>query len=236
MMKLALMQPYFFPYIGYFQLIKAVDKFVVFDTVNYFKRGWIKRNRCLINDSVKYFTLSIQNPSQNRLIIDTFIADEAKLHSKENIIKTLSHAYAKAPNFDRIFPLIKRLILNEEQNISLYNTNILHELCQYLNIKTEIILGSEVLEDSSKTGQDRIIEICEQFGAAQYVNPIGGVELYDKKAFADHNIELLFLKSDETIKYHQWDEAFYPNLSIIDVMMFNTVNEISDLLEQYSLI
>ena len=235
-MKLALMQPYFFPYIGYFQLINAADKFISFDTVNYIKRGWIKRNRYLLNNAVRYFTLSIQNASQNKLIIETYISDEEELHSKENIVKSLHQAYSKAPNFEKVFPFIEKLILNNEQNISLYNTQILRELCHYLNIDTEILLGSKVLEKSNLQGQERVIEICQEFNAKCYINPIGGRELYNTKEFANHNIRLLFLRPKDTIIYHQQGNTFFPNLSIIDVLMYNTRDKIADFLNQYALI
>jgi len=235
-MKLALMQPYFFPYIGYFQLINAVDKFIIYDTVNYIKNGWIKRNRYLLNETVKYLTLSIRNASSHRLIVDTFITEEENCHSKEKIVKTIHMAYSKAPYFEQVIPLLDRLILNEEQNISFYNMNILTELSKYLYIETEIILGSNVLKASSLTGRERVIEICENFKAKTYINPIGGMELYNKSAFDAHGIELFFLRTNDTIKYKQWGDSYHPNLSIIDMLMFNSKEEICAFLDEYTLI
>ncbi|MHA1226674.1 MAG: WbqC family protein [Candidatus Hodarchaeales archaeon] len=230
------MQPYFFPYIGYFQLIYAVDKFIVYDTVSYIKHGWIKRNQYLLNDKVKYFSLSIHEASSHKLINNSFIAEEEQYHSKEKVLKTIYMAYARAPYFDEIIPLIESLILNEEQNISRYNSNILQNIARYLKINTEILICSQVLNTSSLTGQERVIEICENFQTDHYINPIGGIELYDKTAFDAHGIKLSFLKSDASIVYRQWDETFYPNLSIIDVMMFNPVEKIASFLNQYKLI
>lgn len=235
-MKLALMQPYFFPYIGYFQLIHAVDTFIVYDTVTYIKNGWIKRNRYLLNDSVKYFSLSIKAASSHKLIIDTNIADEDDLHSKEKVTKTIKMAYSKAPYFDQVFPLLDRLIRDEEQNIANYNTHILRELCAYLEIKTKILQGSNVLSESELTGQDRVIEICKIFNADHYINPIGGVDLYESTAFNKQGIKLSFLQTSDKINYHQWNDTFSPNLSIIDVLMFNSKSEVLSFLEAYSLI
>ena len=235
-MKLGLMQPYFFPYIGYYQLIHAVDTFIIYDTVNYIKTSWIKRNRYLLNGSSKFFTLSIKNASSNKLIIDTYIADEDLLHSKDKIAKTIRMAYSKAPYFDEVFPFLNSLIQYEEDNISNYNTHILLETCNYLNIDTEILQGSKVLTHSTSTGQDRVIEICKSFNADHYINPIGGVELYENEAFTNYGISLLFLKTDDDLEYNQWGDLFIPNLSIIDVLMFNSKWEIAHLLEKYCLI
>jgi len=234
-MKLALMQPYFFPYIGYFQLIHAVDTFIVYDTVAYIKNGWIKRNRYLLNDTVKYFSLSIKGASSHKLIIDTTIADDEALHSKEKISKTIKMAYSKAPYFDQVFPLLDSLIRDQEQNIANYNTHILCELCAHLDINTKILQGSKVLPESELTGQDRVIEICKIFNAEHYVNPIGGVGLYESTSFNEHGIRLSFLQTSDKINYLQWGDPFTPNLSIIDVLMFNSKNEISSFLKDYRL-
>lgn len=230
------MQPYFFPYIGYFQLIHAVDTFIVYDTVTYIKNGWIKRNRYLLNDSVKYFSLSIKSASSHKLIIDTNIADEDDLHSKEKVTKTIKMAYSKAPYFDQVFPLLDMLIRDEEQNIANYNTQILRELCAYLKINTKILQGSKVLPASELTGQDRVIEICKIFDADHYVNPIGGVDLYESALFNEQGIKLSFLQTSDKIKYQQWNDTFTSNLSIIDILMFNSKSEVISLLEAYSLI
>jgi len=235
-MKLALMQPYFFPYIGYFQLIHAVDTFIVYDTVTYIKNGWIKRNRYLLNDSVKYFSLSIKSASSHKLIIDTNIADEDDLHSKEKVTKTIKMAYSKAPYFNQVFPLLDMLIRDEEQNIANYNTQILRELCAYLEINTKILQGSNVLSASELTGQDRVIEICKIFDADHYVNPIGGIDLYESALFNEQGIKLSFLQTSDKIKYHQWNDTFTSNLSIIDILMFNSKSEVISLLEAFSII
>lgn len=230
------MQPYFFPYIGYFQLIHSADKFIIYDTVNYIKNGWIKRNRYLHHDTIRYFSLSIQGASSHKLINNTYIAEEEQLHSKERIVKTIHMAYSKAPYFDNVISLLDGLILNEEQNIALFNTHILREVCQYLRIDTEIHLGSEVLSQSSLTGHNRVVEICEEFNAEEYHNPIGGMAMYDREIFKAHGIDLFFIKTSTKLTYRQWDDTFYPNLSIIDLLMFNSREEIINLLNQYTLI
>jgi len=145
-------------------------------------------------------------------------------------------AYSKAPYFDEVFPFLNSLIQFEEDNISNYNTHILLETCNYLNIDTEILQGSKVLTHSTSTGQDRVIEICKSFNADHYINPIGGVELYENEAFTNYGISLLFLKTDDDLEYNQWGDLFIPNLSIIDVLMFNSKWEIAHLLEKYCLI
>ena len=235
-MKLALMQPYFFPYIGYFQLIHAVDIFIIYDTVNYIKNGWIKRNRYLLNDTIKYLSLSISGASSHKLISDTYISEEECLHSKEKISKTIQMAYSKTPYFDKVFHLLDKIICSKEQNIADYNTQILRELCHYLEIETEILQGSEVLAESTLTGQERVIEICKVFKADHYINPIGGLDLYESESFNNQGIRLSFLKTNDNIRYRQWGDSFFPNLSIIDVLMFNSKEEIRQLLEGYRLV
>lgn len=232
-MKLAIMQSYFFPYIGYWQLMNAVDKFVIYDDVNYIKRGWINRNIIIENKKANYLTLPLIKPSQNKLINEITIFEPQK--SKEKLFKRIYTAYHKAPFYENIIDLLENIILNEETNLSKYLINSIKLINKYLEIKTTLILSSELEKDNIKKGRDKIIEICKKLNADYYINPIGGTKLYNKEEFARHNIKLSFLKTDD-IKYQQFDNEFIPNLSIIDVMMFNSREKIQEMLEQYTLI
>jgi hypothetical protein len=232
-MKIAVMQPYLFPYIGYFQLINIADKFIIFDDVNYIKKGWINRNRILLNNQEYTFTASLEKASQNKLIKDIYLSKDTKW--KEDLLKTINVAYNRAPMFGKIYPIIQEIIRNDERNLSTFLTYSIEKLCNYLNIRTEIIKSSVPYNTKSLKGMDKILEICKQEKADGYINPIGGLELYQKEAFKKQNIRLSFLKSTE-ITYKQNRNNFIPFLSIIDVMMFNDKNIISGFLDEFELL
>lgn len=231
-MRIAIMQPYFFPYIGYFQLINAADKFIILDDVNFINRGWINRNRILVNGADKLFTMPLKDASQNKLIKDIeILADRAE---KEKMVKTIEFAYKKAPLFSHAFPLLQQIIFQEDKNLSYFLYKSLVILNEYLGIKTEIVRSSSVYGNADLKGQEKILDICTKENAYEYINPIGGTELYDKQRFAEKNIALYFLKSGE-IQYLQFKNEFIPWLSIIDVIMFNPVPKIQEYLKRYTL-
>lgn len=231
-MKLGIMQPYFFPYIGYWQLMNAVDKYVIYDDVNYIKRGWINRNNILINGKSSIINLEIKGASQNKLINEIHVSDDKIYRAK--LLKTLEHSYKKAPYFNVVFPIIEEIIFNDEKIVSFYLENLIKKIAQYLEINTEFILSSQINKNNALKGQDKIIEICKKMDATEYYNAIGGIELYSAEFFKSNGIQLNFLKTD-LIEYKQFENAFQPNLSIIDVMMFNSKTEIKYFLEKYSL-
>jgi hypothetical protein len=232
-MKIAIMQPYLFPYIGYFQLINAVDKFVILDDVNYINRGWINRNRILINGKPQLISIPLKEASQNKLINEIEIVNDQKWRGK--LLKTLQHNYRKAPFYQDVFSLIEKIILNKEQNISTYIFASVIDINVYLEIKTLIEPSSAKYHTKHLKAEQKIVNICIQEKATTYINPIGGTELYSKQLFKDHNINLFFLKTDE-IMYNQNFSNFIPFLSIIDVMMFNSKNDIKEMLNKYKLV
>jgi hypothetical protein len=230
-MKLGIMQPYFLPYIGYWQLIKAVDKYVIYDDVQYIKGGWINRNRLLLNGNEFMFILILLGSSQNKLIKEIVVSEN---HYK--LLKTIEWAYKKAPFYFLVFPLIENIINYENKNLAKYIGNSLIKIATYLNLETEFIYSSEIKEkNSSFKGQKKIINICSVLNATEYINAIGGMELYDKTEFEIHNIKLSFLKP-HPLEYKQFKNEFVPNLSILDIMMFNSAEEINEMLNKYELI
>lgn len=229
-MTVAIMQPYLFPYIGYWQLINAVDTFVIFDDVNFIKKGYINRNSILLNNNPYQFTLELSKVSQNKLINEVFIGS-----NKQKILKTIQRAYAKAPYFEESFEVINKILSNEENNLSKYIEFSLKTISQYLDIPAKFILSSEIEKNNNLKGQVKIIDICKKIKASKYINAIGGQELYDKEIFKKENIELQFLKSNP-IKYKQFNNTFIANLSIIDIIMFNQKQDIKSYLNNYSLI
>ncbi len=228
-MKLAIMQPYFLPYIGYFQLINAVDTFVIYDDVNYIKQGWINRNYILLNGGRHLINLGLNGASSFKLI------NQIKIGTNRNkLVKTISQSYTKAPYFKEIFPVIKECLLFKNDNLAEFVTNSLQSIANTLNIKTKFVFSSDIENDKALNGQDKIVNINKCMGADNYTNPIGGVELYSNTEFDNNGIKLNFLKTKE-ITYKQFSNEFIPNLSIIDVMMFNSKEEVQELLELFIL-
>jgi hypothetical protein len=230
-MKVAIMQPYLFPYIGYWQLIQAVDEFVIFDDVHHIVRGWINRNNILVQGSRKLFTLETSGASQNKLINQISVGE-----NKDKLIKTIRQNYKKAPYFNSVIGLISDLLLNDEKNLARFLVTTIREICAYLMIDTKLTVSSEVFNNADLKSADRLIDICRQLGAGVYVNAVGGKDLYSKDVFAGKGLQLLFIES-EPIEYAQFGDApFVPNLSIIDVMMFNSPDVIHEFLEKYRLV
>lgn len=231
-MKLAVMQPYLFPYIGYYQLIYAVDEFIFLDDVNYINRGWINRNRIIVNSKEFLFTVPLKDASQNRTINSIEILKDNKW--QKNMLKTLEMSYKKARYFSDAFPMLESIILSEEQLINEFITNSFRVINKYLNIDTPLLSSSLQKKDMDLKGQDRILDLCLQRKADEYINPPGGVGLYSKDAFLKNNIQLHFIQTGE-IKYNQFQPEFVPFLSIVDVLMFNSPETITDFLTQYTL-
>ena len=234
-MKVAVMQPYLFPYIGYYQLVNAVDYFVFADDVNYIKRGFINRNKILLNNQEQFFTVPCHKPSQNRLINEIKIADDMKGYP-ENIILTIRQAYKKAPFFTDVFPIIESIFHSGIDSIATLAACSVESISKYLEIEVDFKFSS--VSSSHTKGQERstrLINITKESGSDHYINPIGGNVLYDKVHFKNNGITLEFL-SPQNIVYKQLNDDFVPNLSIIDVIMFNSIEQTKVLLEQYKLV
>jgi len=229
-MKLAIMQPYLFPYIGYWQLINAVDTFIIYDDVAYIQRGWINRNNFLINGEKKLFTMTVKNASQNSLINQLEIHDDFSKFQK-----MLRFNYAKAPHFDEVMDLLSEIITFDRKNLAKFLENSIALVSSYLKITTTMTLSSSINKDNSLKGQDKILEICKLMHASDYYNAIGGTDLYSRNDFIDNGISLRFIKSNLS-QYKQFKNDFISGLSIIDVMMFISVDIINEMLNDYVLI
>lgn len=235
-MKVAIMQPYLFPYIGYFQLIAAVDKFVVYDDVNFIKGGWINRNNILVNKKSTLFTVPLHNSSSFMLINETRINLKFYTIWKIKFLRTIEQSYKKAPFFNEVYALIANVLDNYEGDlISKLAVNSIKSVCEYLKIQTEIIPTSEIYNNKNFSGQERVLDICSIENATDYINPIGGLQLYSKETFKEKELILNFIKS-LPIEYKQFNNEFIPWLSIIDVLMFNSVDEVKIILDKYELV
>lgn len=234
-MKLAIMQPYFFPYLGYFQLIDSVDRFVVYDDVQYMKGGWINRNRIFMDGSPAWISLPVMPDSTYSNINQRAISAKEYEKSKTKILGQLHAGYRKSLFYADTLQLVKMVLDCEERNVSAFIFNSLAVVCEYLGIKTPLALSSAIdKNDEGCSGVDRVFAICRATGAKTYINSIGGRELYRPDDFAAQGIDLRFIAMDN-IEYSQGATAFVPYLSIIDVLMYNGREATQSLLQQYSL-
>ncbi|HTN65170.1 MAG TPA: WbqC family protein [Burkholderiaceae bacterium] len=221
-MKLAIMQPYFFPYVGYYQLIGAADLFVLYDNIKYTKKGWINRNRMLRNGVETTFSLSLKSASDSLDIRDRELSPD---FNREKFLNQIAEAYRRAPYFTETYALIEQVVGYQESNLYKFLYHSLINTCGHLGLATPIRISSEIDIDHELKGQDKVLALCAALGADTYINAIGGTQLYNQEEFQARGVELLFVKS-RPFTYPQFDNNFVPWLSIIDVMMFNPKREI----------
>ena len=217
------MQPHLFPYIGYFQLMRAVDKFVVLDDVTYIKGGWINRNRILANRKVLLFTVPIAAASSNKLIQDLEIAEHRNWRDK--LLKTIVLAYKKAPCYETVYPLLEGIVRYPGRLLADYIVNSLTHLHRHLGLMAELVTTSLQYRNHNLKGQERFLDICHRENAREYINAPGGAALYSATDFSEAGITLRFLQP-RTIRYRQFDDGFVAGLSIINVLMFNPLEQV----------
>ncbi|MBR9847113.1 MAG: WbqC family protein [Algicola sp.] len=233
-MAIAIMQPYLFPYIGYFQLIHSVEKFVFYDDVNFIKRGWINRNKLLINGKESLFSVPLSKASQNKLIKDIELLDFS--NTKQVILKNLEYNYKKAPFFDETYSLVESVFDTPFRTISELAMESITSISHYLELKTIFEVSSEVYAKSRGYEKAmRLITICRSNNCKNYINPAGGKELYNHEYFHEQNVNLLFLEN-ELKAYKQFKNTPIVGLSIIDVLMFNSKKDTQKLIESYKLV
>lgn len=232
-MIIGIMQPYFWPYLGYFQLICAVDQFVIYDNIEYTKKGWINRNRYLCNGKDKYFTIPLKRDSDFLDIERRYVSDD---FDREKLKKQIEMAYKKSPNFQSIFPLFCDCIEYRGENLFDFIYYSIKKINSFLDINTDIIVSSTLGIGHEVKGKDKVLAICKKLGATEYINAIGGQTLYDKQEFKQNDISLSFIQMNPNIEYQQFDNQFIPMLSILDVLMFNSVENVKRMLQEYTLI
>jgi hypothetical protein len=227
------MQPYLLPYIGYFQLIAAVDQFVIYDTAKYTKKGWINRNRLLRDGEVFVCTLPIEKASDSLDIRERRIAAS---FAPDQLCRQIAQAYRRAPQFDETIRLVEVVLRYKANNLFDHLHFALVQTCKHLKIDTPIRIASEIEGETVLRRQDRVLDICQRLGASTYINPIGGTALYEPAAFTQHGIALRFLRA-RPFEYAQFGHPFVRWLSIVDVMMFNPRSTLSTVLKDgYDLI
>ncbi len=227
-MKIAIMQPYFLPYLGYFQLINIADKFVVYDNVQYIKRGWMNRNRYLLNNKDNYFIIPVKKfPHQQKIIKITI----SKKYDREKILRKFYNAYSKAPYFEETFKLLTDVIKFPSQNFFEYTLFSISRICEHLNIKTKIVISSKINYNHKLKSENKVINICNSLNGKIYINPEGGNKIYKKENFKKFKLNLRFLHTED-YKYKQFDEkTFIPKLSIVDTLMFNSKKKVKELID-----
>jgi hypothetical protein len=228
--RVGIMQPYLFAYLGYYQLIKMVDEYIVYDDVQYKKGGWINRNCLLINGQRRMFTIKLRSASPHLMINQVDLLDNFS-----RFMKTIASAYGRAPQYKRVHCLLSKICEFPSTNLALFIDNSQRMIGSYLGIDTFFIRSSTLTKNNSLKGQEKVLEICAQREASEYINAIGGQVLYDPDEFAKHNIRLQFLKPN-LIPYKQFNNEFVPSLSIIDVLMFNSVETVNEMLDDYELL
>jgi hypothetical protein len=227
----AIMQPYFFPYIGYFQLMQAVDTFVLHDDVQYIKAGWINRNRILLNSSPSWLTLPVDKGSSLLRINER----KYQLNEIGTVKKRLITIYSKAPQFVEIYPFICELLDQSNSNVAVFNSNLLMAVAHKLRITCSFLMSSSMGNPIHLRGEAKVIAMCQRIKANQYINPIGGIELYNGTPFSEAGVALSFLRPN-TVLYKQFDSTPLPFLSIIDVLMFNSLEKAIKMLDDYCLV
>ena len=232
-MTVGIMQPYFFPYLGYWQLMNAVDRYVFLDDVNYVKKGWINRNLICGKNGIIRIGVPIHKVSQNKLINKlTLVSDPA---SMKKLRCTLEQTYRRAPYYTQTMALFDQAFSYESQNLADFLINSNRLVADYLQLKTQFYVSSALPKDPNLRAEERIIDICRLLDATCYINAIGGIDLYCQENFMANQMSLQFLQMKPT-PYPQIRKGFVPKLSILDVMMFNSVDAIQDMLNNYTLV
>lgn len=232
-MKVAIMQPYFFPYIGYFQLMAVCDVFVLHDDVQYIKGGWVNRNRILLNGESRMITFPVQKDAHDLPINSRHYVEDRQ--ARKDILNLIRQAYSKAPEYRNMFPALEDMLEFQDRNVANFNRNLIERIAGMIGLECRIVASSAMEKDDSLTGEQRVLDMCCQLGATDYFNPIGGTELYHSGTFRERGIALHFLEAlDE--RYEQGTATWEPFLSMIDVLMFNPPAEVRRLLTRYRLI
>lgn len=232
-MKIGIMQPYFFPYLGYWQTINAVDKYVIYDDVNFIKNGWINRNNILLNGQKHMITIPLDGASPFLPINQIHMTP--RLNEREKLLKVLQAAYKKAPYFETVYPIVSDVIMEPSGLIINALVKQFKSVCKYLDINTELIISSQINKNNELRAQDKVIHICKILGGTEYINAIGGQELYSNSDFEQNGLKLCFMKTN-FMPYKQFKNEFVTGLSMIDILMFNSPSEIKAMLNDYELI
>jgi hypothetical protein len=232
-MAVAIMQPYFFPYLGYFQLVQAVDDFVFYDDVMFIKKGWINRNRILMQGNEFLFTIPLEKQSQNKSIRDSQVAWGPEFPGK--LLSQLESAYKKSPHYEKVMPLIRQLLSQQTGSMAELAGKSIELVWQYLGQEKRFHYSSQMIDSQVDGRAERLIHVTKILGSTQYINALNGQSLYEKDFFAAHGVELQFIKPTLSAYMQGKSLDFISGLSIIDVLMWNEPSVILKMLNNYTL-
>jgi hypothetical protein len=228
-MSFAVMQPYLFPHLGYYQLVNTVDKFVFYDDVTFIKGGYINRNNILSNGKSFRFSIPVVGMSSNKLINE--------LHFDSNVkktIKTFQQSYSKAPNYQNVIEIVEKVLFDQNRNVSHICSESIIYVFEYLNIDIDFFKSSDLTYDRNLSAEKKLFAISAILEDRNYINSPGGRNLYSKQNFDDNNVKLSFIDM-QPVTYKQSFNEYIPNLSMIDVLMWNSKAEVIELLSRYVL-
>lgn len=226
-MKYAVMQPYLFPYLGYYQLVYAADKFVFYDDVTFIKGGYINRNSILSNGLAQRFTIPVPGMSSNTLI------NELKFDNNvRKVLKSIQQSYTNAPFFEQVYPLVEGVLLCENRSVEYMCARSIVSVFEYLNIEKDIMFSSDLKYERTLSAPDKLIAMSKLLDADTYINTPGGKSLYDKDYFSKEQVNLFFIEMEDC-EYQQGRNTFVPHLSMIDVLMWNEREKVKELLNKY---
>lgn len=227
-MNVAIMQPYFFPWIGYFQLIYQSDIFVLYDDACFIKQGYINRNTILTGGQALRFTLPVPGASSFKRIGELTFSRQV-----EKIARTIAQSYSKAPYFNDIMPLVEKALWNDDRDITACCQVAINEISHYLGLEQKITRSSTLAYDRNEDAENKVIGICKALDGDRYVNSTGGRHLYNAQTFSQHGITLRFLQANNT-EYSQGEHDFVPYLSMIDVLMHCEPEQVRQALTNFS--
>jgi hypothetical protein len=233
-MAVAIMQPYFFPYLGYFQLVQAVDHFVFYDDVMFIKKGWINRNRILMQGNEFLFTIPLEKQSQNKTIRESTVSWGKEFPNK--FMNQLDSAYKKAPNYTEVRGLVDQVLNRKFESLADLASESVQATWAYLGLEKKFYQSSKLSVSNDLGRAERLIEITKLLGESSYVNAVNGQELYEKGFFKENGIDLHFLKPNLNPYLQGNTKEFVNGLSMIDVLMWNNKEEVVQLVEDSQLI
>lgn len=229
------MQPYFLPYIGYWQLINASDKIIIYDDVKYTKKGWINRNSFLSrNKKIKKFSIYLNKSSDQSLINEKTISEEWN-KERVKILSNIYLTYKESISFKSKFKIIEEIFMHEDKNLFNFILNSIERIKEYLEIETEVLISSKIIDTQKLKKEKKIFALSRKIDEKEYLNFKNGEKMYSKKTFSENNLKLFFINKN-FFKYNQNTKKFYDNLSIIDLIMRNNKKKIKEFLNCYEII
>jgi hypothetical protein len=231
--SVAIMQPFFFPYLGYFSLMKHTDNWIVFDDIRYSNQAWGNRNRILKHpEGWAWINVPVKDHKRETFYSNILIQNE--INWKRKIINQFEYYKIHAPFYKDVLKIIQEVFSEDFSHLVDLNIHAMKKVCEYLKIDFKYTKFSEMnlgINSVQHPGQ-WALEICKAIKSTNYVNPCEGHPIYDKKEYDDAGISLQFI-INRVSPYDQKRAEFEARLSIIDVMMWNSVERVNELIDDF---